>query len=99
LTGRYFRATPFETKYIFGAGLRPTGDDRLTLSADVFINDKGKLKNSNYKYGAEFKVIDGLKISALFDNSKISRVKKFCFSELRLIFKTLELNFSPMAIK
>jgi protease-4 len=93
LTGRYFRATPFERKYIFGAGLRPTGDDRLTLSGDVFINDKGKLKNSNYKYGAEFKVIDGLKISALFDNSKIFTNEKVLLFGITINFQNAGVRF------
>ena len=93
LTGRYFRATPFERKYIFGAGLRPIGDDRLTLSADVYINDKGKLKNSNYKYGAEFKIIDGLKISALFDNSKIFKREKVLLFGVTINFQNAGVKF------
>ncbi len=74
LTGRYFQDTSFEKKYIVGAGLRPFGNDRLTLSGDLFVQENQKLKN--FKYGAELKIIDGVNIHAIVDNSKIFSDKK-----------------------
>ncbi len=69
LTGRYFENTNFGKKYIVGMGLRPFGNDILTISADLFIKEKQKVKN--FKYGAELKIINGINLQAIVDNSKI----------------------------
>ncbi len=74
LTGKYFQGTSFEKRYIIGAGLRPFGNDRLTLSGDLFIQENQKIKN--FKYGAELKIVDGVNIHAIVDNSKIFSDKK-----------------------
>lgn len=90
LTGRYFQGTSFEKKYIIGIGLRPFGSDRLTLSGDLFAQEGQKLKN--FKYGAELKIIDGVNINAIVDNSKI-------FSDKKAYIVGISLNFQNNGFK
>jgi protease-4 len=90
LTGKYFQGTSFEKRYIIGAGLRPFGNDRLTLSGDLFIQESQKTKN--FKYGAELKIIDGVNIYAIFDNSKI-------FSDKKSYIFGLSINLQNTGIK
>ncbi|CUT05147.1 hypothetical protein [Candidatus Kryptobacter tengchongensis] len=74
LTGKHFQSTPLEKSYIAGFGIRPLGNDILTLSSDIFIKEKQKIKN--FKIGAEFKLINGFNLFAILDNSKIFSDKK-----------------------
>lgn len=90
LTGRYFQGTSFEKRYIIGAGLRPFGNDRLTLSGDLFVQENQKVKN--FKYGAELKIVDGINLHAIVDNSKI-------FSDKKSFIFGLSINFQNSGIK
>ncbi len=74
LTGRYFKGTSFERKYIAGVGLRPFGSDILTLSGDLFLIENQKIKN--FKAGAEIKIVDGINIYGIIDKSKIFSEKQ-----------------------
>ncbi len=74
LTGRYFQSTPLEKRYTAGIGIRPFGNDILTLSSDLILKEKQKPRN--FKFGADLKIVNGLNIYAIIDNSKIFSDKK-----------------------
>lgn len=74
ITGRHFQNTPLEKRYISGIGIRPFGNDVLTLSSDLIIKEKQKPKG--FKLGAELKIVNGLNLYAILDNSKIFSDKK-----------------------
>ncbi|CUS79983.1 signal peptide peptidase SppA [Candidatus Kryptonium thompsonii] len=74
LTGRYFQNTPLEKRYTAGIGIRPFGNDILTLSSDLILKEKQKPKN--FKFGAELKIVNGLNLYAMLDNTKTFSDKK-----------------------
>ncbi len=90
LTNRYFKGTTFGRKYIAGFGLRPLGNDILTLSGDVFLFENQKVKN--FKAGAEIKIVDGLNIYGIIDNSKI-------FSDKKTFIVGVSINFQNSGAK
>lgn len=44
----------------FGIGIRPLGDNRLTITADGSITSKQSLREIGYKFGADLKLISGI---------------------------------------
>ncbi|CUU10865.1 signal peptide peptidase SppA [Candidatus Kryptobacter tengchongensis] len=90
LTGKHFQSTPLEKSYIAGFGIRPLGNDILTLSSDIFIKEKQKIKN--FKIGAEFKLINGFNLFAMLDNSKT-------FSDKKTFIFGFSINLQNIGIK
>ncbi|MFN3135713.1 MAG: signal peptide peptidase SppA, partial [Candidatus Kryptonium sp.] len=90
ITGRYFQNTPLEKRYTSGIGIRPFGNDILTLSSDLIIKEKQKLKN--FKFGAELKIVNGLNLYAILDNSKI-------FSDKRTLIFGFSINLQNVGFK
>jgi len=90
LTNRYFKETSFGRKYIAGFGLRPLGNDILTFSGDLFFFENQKIKN--FKAGVDIKIVDGLNIYGVIDNSKI-------FSDKRTFIFGVSINFQNNGLK
>lgn len=90
LTGRYFQDTPLEKSYTAGIGVRPLGTDFLTISSDVFIKEKQRVKN--FKVGAELKIINGFNLFGILDNSKI-------YSDKQTFIVGFSLNLQNAGIK